>query len=37
MVQWETNPTNVHEDAVSNPSLAQWVGDLVFAMSCDVG
>jgi len=29
MVQWITNPTNIHEDVGSVPGLALWVKDLV--------
>ena len=28
MVQWFTNPTSIHKDAGSIPSLSQWVKDL---------
>ena len=28
MAQWLTNPTRIHEDVCSIPSLTQWVKDL---------
>ena len=37
MAQSLTNPTRNNEVAGSIPGLAQWVGDLAVAMSCDVG
>ena len=27
MAQWVKNPTSIHEDTGSNPSLTQWVKD----------
>ena len=32
-----TNPTSIHKDAGSIPSLTQWVGGSGLAMSCGVG
>ena len=35
--QWVMNPTSILEDVGSIPRLAQWAGDLAFAVSCGVG
>ena len=37
VAQQVKNPTSIHEDADSIPSLAQWVKDLAVALSCDIG
>ena len=37
MAQQVKNPTSIHEDMGSIPSLTQWITDNDIAISCNVG
>ena len=37
VAQQVMNPTSIHEHVCSIPTLAQWVKDPAFAMSCGAG
>ena len=37
MTQQGKNPTSIHEDAGTIPSLTQWVRGSIIAVSCGVG